>query len=1539
MNNFFTKLNASNKNKKISLLVISFLIFGVFFSQIYISQAAFNKQINYQARLTDSSFVAVPDGAYNMEFNLYTVSSGGSAIWTEDRIQANRVTVTNGNFSVMLGEITSIASVDFNQTLYLGVNIGDTTNTPTPTWDGEMTPRKKLGVVPASVLSESSISTSNLTGGNSTTLLGSIPYQSDVNVTTLLSPNTTATKKFFTMTGTGTNGAIPAWDIVTASDVGLGNVPNLSFSGSNTGDETLSTIKTKLGSASAGVDGYLLGTDWTIFNNKQTALVSATNIKTINGSSILGSGDLIVSGGGLSGSGTTNELTYWVNSTTFGALPVATYPSLTELSYVKGVTSSIQTQLGSKQDTLVSGTNIKTINGSSIVGSGDMVIGGGGGGDMYLANVQTITGAKTFGSAGDVGKLIIAGTTSGSVILDATPVASGTVTIPNGGTLVNSVTTANGVSALNTAGALSFTLGAITPTTTNGLTITANGTNTLNIAAGKSLIVSNSLTFTGTDSSTLNIGTGGTLGSNAYTSTAYLPLAGGTMVGNLLFTDNTYDIGASGATRPRTGYFGTSIFSPLLVGGIDVGSNIIYQSTTGAGTSTGIAHQFTGGTNGGTVIQTMLNNGNVGVGTTNPSSRFQVNGGELSLDEGQAISWRYAGQDAGWKTGYINTSGYKMDIVAHYGVDFKTNQGNSALTAMKITQGGNVSVGTNNSTAMFLVGQVTNPPGSVVLNGTTSVVGNSTQFTNNLKVGDTITVNGETRTIATITSDTALSTTIAFTSSGTYLAGDWLIAGGDRFSVMGNGNVGIGTTTPVTSLQVNENDVSITGAVLVGDGTNSSTAISINQRALFGYGGDMAVVQGLTSKGIQFNVNNATFGSGEAMRIASTGSVGIGTTNPTGKFEVRDTGGGVVSLIDSVVNISKYGYAENQYGVYNPAAGTPLKQLYSLGAEGTYSDGGVLTNNGFYLFDAAAGVNRMYVKNNGNIGIGTSTPTAVLHLKAGTATAGTAPLKLTSGTNLGTTEAGAIEYNGTHLYFTAVDAGARYQLDQQITSWDTIGDASGNGSIAMGSTVQTMDWGTATTTNPLSLTASALTTGKLLSVTSNTLTSGTLLDLISNGTGALTGQKGINIALSGANGTGAQTTYGASFSNTHTGTSNNVGLYATASGGTNNYAGIFDSGYVGIGTTAPTGKLDILSASDSVDADLLIRSGVSGSSTARSMIKFRESGAGAFDYGTDIGYEGVSDNFVIQTVSAGTPTTALTVQRATGYVGIGITNPSVALDVVGDIEYTGTITDVSDERLKENIIPITGALDIVLGIQGKYFNMKDTPNRIETGFIAQNVNEFVPSAVSIIDPAKGYMGVSYSALIPVSFEAIRELDLKVKDLSSLDTTTATSLGSLIKTFLADISNGIGDLYATVIHSTKSTTKNLCVTDDNGAETCITKSQLDALLTGSAGNAGGSNGGGGSVPPADFCPNVTGTQVEADGPCADTSCLAPNNWNTETQVCDTPAPASPQPPTVPTCEEDQTLVDNVCTNSSPIPLTCTAPQILNTTGDACEDPTT
>ena len=59
---------------------------------------------------------------------------------------------------------------------------------------------------------------------------------------------------------------------------------------------------------------------------------------------------------------------------TVSGLTTTTYPSPDELIWVKGVTSSIQTQFSGKQATLISGNNIKSINGNTILGSGDLTI-------------------------------------------------------------------------------------------------------------------------------------------------------------------------------------------------------------------------------------------------------------------------------------------------------------------------------------------------------------------------------------------------------------------------------------------------------------------------------------------------------------------------------------------------------------------------------------------------------------------------------------------------------------------------------------------------------------------------------------------------------------------------------------------------------------------------------------------------------------------------------------------------------------------------------------------------------------------------------------------------------------------------------------------------------------------------------------------------------------------------------------------------------------------------------------------------------------
>ena len=73
--------------------------------------------------------------------------------------------------------------------------------------------------------------------------------------------------------------------------------------------------------------------------------------------------------------------------------------------------------------------------------------------------------------------------------------------------------------------------------------------------------------------------------------------------------------------------------------------------------------------------------------------------------------------------------------------------------------------------------------------------------------------------------------------------------------------------------------------------------------------------------------------------------------------------------------------------------------------------------------DNAAPVQSVVVSSTGNVGIGTTGPTSKLHLAAGTATAGSAPLGFTSGTLLTTAVAGKVEFL-TDAYYATTTTGA-----------------------------------------------------------------------------------------------------------------------------------------------------------------------------------------------------------------------------------------------------------------------------------------------------------------------------------------------------------------------------------------------------------------------------------------------------------------------------------------------------------------------------------
>jgi hypothetical protein len=89
--------------------------------------------------------------------------------------------------------------------------------------------------------------------------------------------------------------------------------------------------------------------------------------------------------------------------------------------------------------------------------------------------------------------------------------------------------------------------------------------------------------------------------------------------------------------------------------------------------------------------------------------------------------------------------------------------------------------------------------------------------------------------------------------------------------------------------------------------------------------------------------------------------------------------------------------------------------------------------------DIAFGTNdliRFTLKNTGRIGIALTTPTARLHIAAGTATASTAPLKFTSGTNLTSPLGGEMEFNGTNLFFSP--STTRHTVNHGLTGSATL---------------------------------------------------------------------------------------------------------------------------------------------------------------------------------------------------------------------------------------------------------------------------------------------------------------------------------------------------------------------------------------------------------------------------------------------------------------------------------------------------------------------
>lgn len=219
------------------------------------------------ALVTDASKNIVSSGVTSTELGY--VSGVTSAIQTQ--LDGKQPSLTPG--TVTLAEMANLAanSIIGNNTgsaatpLALTISqvrsmlsINNVENTALSTWAGS-TNLTTLGTIGTGTWAATTISEIHGGTNQTTYTLGDLLYASASNTLSKLAGNTTSTKEFLRMTGTGSAATAPAWDTVTKTDVGLANVENTALStwAGSTSLITLGTITT--GTWHGSIIGSLYG--------------------------------------------------------------------------------------------------------------------------------------------------------------------------------------------------------------------------------------------------------------------------------------------------------------------------------------------------------------------------------------------------------------------------------------------------------------------------------------------------------------------------------------------------------------------------------------------------------------------------------------------------------------------------------------------------------------------------------------------------------------------------------------------------------------------------------------------------------------------------------------------------------------------------------------------------------------------------------------------------------------------------------------------------------------------------------------------------------------------------------------------------------------------------------------------------------------------------------------------------------------------------------------------------------------------------------
>jgi hypothetical protein len=645
----------------------------------------------------------------------------------------------------------------------------------------------------------------------------------------------------------------------------------------------------------------------------------------------------------------------------------------------------------------------------------------------------------------------------------------------------------------------------------------------------------------------------------------------------------------------------------------------------------GVLH-FGKTTDGGVVTNQMsiLDTGNVGIGTTAPSKKLDVSGDiKLSGSIHMNNSLIYGAIDTTYNDNgtfgiahspeYPDFGIFFTDGGNDY-VSISPNGGGNTNPVMFIGGNDKVGIGTITPDSLFEIKAATPV---MTINGTT----------NNSFRGINLQASGTTFASLLHNSSTGETTLTSGKSgdTGYFLTFDTL--GVERMRITDTGNVGIGTTNPQSHLHIQATNTGLATLLRLG---NLSTASNETKQSglVFELTDTVGTVKDV-SRIVAYPEGANAIGGGlsiftrnsdavaERMRILGNGNVGIGTNAPTEKLE---------SVGSDVTTFSGF-------GIFNTVAYTgsgKAEAMLKLGKiEGTVRQpmgaiGASPTNNGdssngylsFYTRLSQAMNERMRIDRDGNIGIGTTTPQDLLNIHNSSANANIG-FKITRGAQ---THGLRLGVNDTHAFlWTTENQNLAFATNNAQRMTIT---AAGNVGI-----------GTTTPDRKLHLVNGDFYTPDK-----------------SDTVGAAVGYGGNSFQIR----------------NGSTSEDLNFDVFNRSTSVWNTPMIIKNTGNVGIGTASPTTKLEVGGFLDAVTNKITVASRFE----FEPEFNFRLGQSGTnFDWigavissGDDGNYNG---KIQFKTANAGrdTPTTKMTI-RANGNVGIGTVAPGEKLEVVGTVKAT-----------------------------------------------------------------------------------------------------------------------------------------------------------------------------------------------------------------------------------------------------------------------------